>query len=234
MDYKILFFLFILNFSYPQRESLYPSINEKIKYQPGWAKKLYFERISEFKLCPLEFNQIVFIGNSITQGGDNWSEKFNMPGIRNRGIAGDTTDGLLVRLNEIIFYKPKAVFLLIGINDLYNDNNLSPKYIAKNIIKIVKKINKGSSESKIFIQTTLPVKKEKYVKQIQILNQYLKKYLKKGTFEIIDLYSQFTTQSGSIKTDLSDDGVHLNDKGYVVWANYIRPIIESLKEKNNL
>ena len=60
-----------------------------------------------------------------------------------------------------LFLQAKSGFLLIGINDLYNDNNLSPKYIAKNIIKIVKKINKGSSESKIFIQTTLPVKKRK-------------------------------------------------------------------------
>ena len=66
----------------------------------------------------MNFNEIVFIGNSITEGGKNWSEKFNIPNIRNRGIGGDVTDGVLERLGEIIFFKPKAVFILIGINDL--------------------------------------------------------------------------------------------------------------------
>ena len=59
--------------------------------------------------------RIIFIGNSITEGGKNWSEKFNIPNIRNRGISGDVTDGVLERLDEIIFFKPKAVFILIGI-----------------------------------------------------------------------------------------------------------------------
>ena len=40
----------------------------------------------------------------------------------NRGISGDFTNGVLARLEEITHYKPKAIFLLIGVNDLFEDN----------------------------------------------------------------------------------------------------------------
>ena len=58
------------------------------------------------------------MGNSITAGGGNWSLRLDYPNIKNRGIGGDTTDGVLARLDEVIYFQPEAVFLLIGINDL--------------------------------------------------------------------------------------------------------------------
>ena len=133
-------------------EKLYP--NQKIvsRYHNDWTQKYYPKRIQEFKKESLEFGEIVFIGNSITEGGKDWSAKFGINHIRNRGIAGDLTDGVLQRLDEIIYFKPKAVFILIGINDLFNlhhnEDNRSLKYdkivpstgyVAKNILKIAKK-----------------------------------------------------------------------------------------------
>ena len=43
-------------------------------FQPEWAKKLYYDRIEVFKRDTLRFNQIVFLGNSITDGGKDWNE----------------------------------------------------------------------------------------------------------------------------------------------------------------
>jgi hypothetical protein len=63
----------------------------------------------------LNFGEIVFIGNSITEGGKNWSEKFNIPNIRNRGIGGDVTDGVLERLGEIIFLNQIPFLFLLGL-----------------------------------------------------------------------------------------------------------------------
>ena len=48
--------------------ALYPSINTKIKYQQDWQKDFYHKKLSEFKVSPIGFNKIVFLGNSITQG----------------------------------------------------------------------------------------------------------------------------------------------------------------------
>ena len=97
---------------------LYPKNDLIIKSQDDWGKKNYKKVIEEFKEKPLNLNDIVFLGNSITAGGNDWSERLNIPNIKNRGIGGDTTDGVIARLDEIIYFKPKAVFLLIGINDL--------------------------------------------------------------------------------------------------------------------
>jgi hypothetical protein len=58
--------------------------------------------IREFKSNPLNFNDIVFLGNSITESGKDWSKRLNYPNIKNRGIGGDVTDGVLARLDEII------------------------------------------------------------------------------------------------------------------------------------
>ena len=72
------------------------------------------------------------------------------------------TDGVLARLDEIIFFKPKAVFLLIGINDLWNVSPNIPdiEYIGNNIIEIAKRIKQKSSKTKVYVQTILPIEKK--------------------------------------------------------------------------
>ena len=76
------------------KEALYPTKGVVSKYHTNWTKMHYIERIQEFKNNPLEMGEIVFIGNSITERGKNWAEKFNISHIRNRGIAGDIADGI--------------------------------------------------------------------------------------------------------------------------------------------
>src|SRR2546428_12689335 len=92
---------------------LFPTKKIVSRYHNNWAQTYYPKRIQEFKQAPLNFGEIVFIGNSITEGGRDWSGKFGIAHIRNRGIAGDVTDGVIKRLNEITYFKPKAVFILI-------------------------------------------------------------------------------------------------------------------------
>ena len=187
--------------------------------------------IRKFKSNPLNYNEIVFLGNSITESGKDWSERLNYPNIRNRGIGGDVTDGVLARLDEIIYFKPKAVFLLIGINDLWNNNspdNPSAEYIANNIIKISQVINAQTPQTKIYIQTVLPIEKEKFKSNILKVNEIIKANEKDNPYQIIDLYSIFVNENGLIKKDLSSDGIHLNEKGYDAWVDFIKPVVSSI------
>ena len=92
---------------------LYPSSDLKIEGQGDWAKKRYFKRIDDFKKKPIGYNKIVLLGNSITKGGGDWNKRLNVTNIINRGISGDISEGVLERLDEIVHYKPIAVFLLI-------------------------------------------------------------------------------------------------------------------------
>ena len=73
-------------------------------------------RASQFDLLPRPQAHVVFLGDSITEHG-NWNEWFPATPLVNRGISGDTTAGVLARLDTAID-NPLAVFLLIGTNDL--------------------------------------------------------------------------------------------------------------------
>ena len=210
---------------------LFPESNLKIKYHDEWGARNYKHVINNFKKNPLKFNQIVFLGNSITAEGGNWGEKLNYTNIRNRGIAGDVTDGVLARIDEIIYFKSKAVFLLIGINDLWNFSPSIPstKYIINNILKIAKEIKKGSPETQVYVQTILPTSKSIFVESINKINNTIKSKSSKFNFTVIDLHSNFENNDGLIKKELTTDGIHLNSKGYQVWTEIVRPLISNLK-----
>ena len=238
MTKNILSILFLLHFlSFSQQDNLaldflYPSENLIFKYHDDWGKKNYEKVIKEFKKKPLKLNDIVFLGNSITAGGNDWSERLNYPNIKNRGIGGDTTEGVLARIDEIIYFKPIAVFLLIGINDIWNNGSPSipsPEYIANNINNIVEFIKGNCPETKIYVQTILPVEKEIFIESIKKVNKIIKSNQINEKYEVIDLYSLFANENGLMIKELSTDGIHLNEKGYQKWVEFIKPIVYSLE-----
>ncbi|WP_435132173.1 GDSL-type esterase/lipase family protein [Formosa sp. A9] len=212
-------------------DSLYPDTTLKITYHNAWTSKEYPRRIKQFKEQPLKPGEIVFLGNSITQMGRDWSEKFNTTGIRNRGIAGDVTDGILARLDEIIYFKPKAVFILIGINDLFNlhknEGIPSATYVGKNIVKIARTIKRESPNTAVYVQTVLPTKYNYLQAHITEVNQLLK--ANKQYYNLIDLHQQFVNDADFIKDELTNDGTHLTPEGYSVWVETLSPIIQNLK-----
>lgn len=224
-----------------EKAKFYPTMDIVSHYHNDWTQIHYKKRIEHFKNDPLEFGDIIFIGNSITEKGKDWSDKFNIAHIRNRGIAGDVTDGVLKRLDEIVYFKPKAVFILIGVNDLFNIHHEesarkfkydkivpSTDYIGKNILKIAKLIHHKSPETKIYVRTVLPTRREYLKEDILNLNKKIQKDEAKGYYKVIDLYSQFVNANGDLIKDLTVDGVHLSDKGYEKWVEIEKPIIEEL------
>ena len=228
-------------------DSFYPEKNTSIKYQQEWQMDLYKKRIKEFKNNPIGQNKIVFLGNSITEGGGDWNAKFGVKNIVNRGISGDITEGVLDRLDEIIYYKPIAVFLLIGINDIFNADipdreKITPLYVSKNIFKIANQITSQSPSTKIFIQTILPINHEIYTEindgfpehsvplpiQINKINSLIKNNDLGNKYTIIDLHSAFVNKHGLMDRAYSTDGVHLNETGYQLWVEYVERDVQSL------
>ena len=228
-------------------DSFYPEKNTSIKYQQEWQMDLYKKRIKEFKNNPIGQNKIVFLGNSITEGGGDWNARFGVKNIVNRGISGDITEGILDRLDEIIYYKPIAVFLLIGINDIFSADipdrgKITPLYVSKNIFKIADQITSQSPSTKIFIQTILPINHEIYIKingmfpdhavplpvQINEINSLIKNNDLGNKYTIIDLHSAFVNNHGLMDRAYSSDGVHLNDAGYKLWVEYVGKDVQSL------
>ena len=61
----------------------------------------YWVRMEKFKREAAIAGKTVFLGNSITEGGQ-WKKLLKDSTIINRGISGDNTFGMLARVNEII------------------------------------------------------------------------------------------------------------------------------------
>ncbi len=209
--------------------TLYPSPSTVIPHHSEWTKGHYKERIAEFKANPLEFGDIVFIGNSITEQGGDWAQRFDNSKVKNRGIAGDVTAGVISRLKEIYYYKPEKVFLKIGINDLFH-SDLNPEYVANNIKLIVALIHQESPTTKIFVQTILPSRDNNPSKErIAATNDLLKAMTTTDFLQVIDLHSAFANKDDLLIGEYTHDGLHLTESGYVVWQNYIKAFVNEGK-----
>ena len=188
---------------------------------------IYEARAGQFRSFASSRKDIIFLGNSITAYG-NWSELLNNKHAKNRGIPGDNTFGILDRLNKVIEGKPAKVFILIGINDI--GKNIPDSVIIKNYKRIVRKIKQGSPKTKIYIQTLLPVNNSftpglsHFNKDEHILwiNSQLKKLAIDENIHLIDLYPYFLDSEKKLDRNLSFDGLHLNDKGYLKWAALLK------------
>ena len=225
-------------------KKFYNSSELDIPFHTSDQKQFYFKRCAEFDEVQIGFDKIVFLGDSITEGGGNWNNYFGTKSVVNRGISGDTTLGVLARLNEICFYKPISLFLLIGINDIFNTDSLNRKHVtplsvSNNIIRIADVIYKRSPKTKIYVQTTLPINNKLYKKltgtfpfhemplpdQISQINTRLKKNDRQNHYTVIDLHDIFLNSRGLLSKKYTFDGVHLNEEGYHKWSNFIRNYI---------
>ena len=82
----------------------------------------YRERIADFAaMRKIDSTDVVMLGNSLTEFGGDWNRLLRWRRVRNRGISGDDATGILHRLGQILPGKPKAIFLMVGINDLSHD-----------------------------------------------------------------------------------------------------------------
>jgi lysophospholipase L1-like esterase len=195
----------------------------------------YNQRLSLFEKLPDTKGEIIFLGNSITDGCE-WSELLDNSKVKNRGISGDTTEGVLFRLNEITRSKPAKVFLLIGINDL--SRGVSKDTVFANISKIATRIRKDSPKTKVYIQSILPVNdsfglfKGHTNKTAEVLwvNEQLKEWCTKGNAGFVDLYSRFKQpDSEKMNPKYTNDGLHLLGDGYLLWAEIIKPYLSAGK-----
>lgn len=193
---------------------------------------MYIDRMEQFSKETLSGGEIVFFGNSITEGG-KWNEYFNSEKkIVNRGIAGDNTEGMLSRINLVASDKPSKIFIMAGINDISLSRSNSK--ILTNYKALIHEIKRVSPETVIYIQSVLPINGSFGVytrlngkgNQILSLNMSLKNLAKSEEVEFINLFPLFANESGELYEKFTYDGIHINAEAYQLWANIIRNKVE--------
>ncbi len=169
----------------------------------------------------------VFLGNSITERGQ-WGELLPGEIIMNRGIGGDNTFGVLARLGDVTKYKPKRIFLLIGINDL--GRGLPIEVISNNYKRIIQQIKTESPKTKLYVQSVLPMNesllKAVYLKNkkdsVTKLNESIRAIAKAEGVPYINLHPVFADIKGELKEAFTQDGIHLRPSAYVEWVTFLK------------
>lgn len=190
---------------------------------------VYASRLAQFEREPVATGRVVFLGNSITQGGD-WARLTGDSTAVNRGIGGDVTFGVRARLDEVIRRRPSKLFLLIGVNDVSKD--IPEPVIAANVRAIVEAVRAGSPETVVYVQSVLPLNPtvpgflQHYDKGDHVvrLNRLLRAAAAATRARYVDLYPLFLDAHGRLDARYTRDGLHLNEAGYRRWVAHLRKI----------
>lgn len=192
----------------------------------------YYQRATLFETLGTDERSIVFLGNSITDGGE-WHELFGNPHVVNRGISGDTTDGVYDRLDAVLAGRPAKILLMIGTNDFARGRSVD--YVVENIGRIADRIHEQSPLTMLYVQSILPVTPHYGLfathtdkgPQIAEANGRLRDMAAEKDFVYIDLHTPLTDPAtGALNTAFTNDGLHLKGEGYMVWREVAAPFVK--------
>ena len=197
-----------------------------------WFKKLWRERRTAWAgRVAQDQNAIVFLGDSITQG---WHDDFDglFPELKtaNRGISGDTTRGVLIRLREdVLALNPRAVVLLIGTNDL--EENARPWTIASNLRLILDELKRHDPAMPVIVCEIFPSSpdKKRPAYLIRRTNQLIHELAAdQPQVTVVETWKLFAGPQNDAKPEEFPDLLHPANVGYVKWAGAIRPVLATL------
>ena len=182
---------------------------------------------SLYKAAQRETGRIVFLGDDSTEPVD-FREVLPSMSVLNRGIASDTTTGVLKRLDEVVSLKPTKLFILIGANDI--GEGMTTKEIGENYRKIIAQIQEDTPSTRIYIQGLIPSRsRERPNAKVRELNRELQRIALEYNCAYLTLDPAFS-DNGSLNWDYSLDGLHLTDAGVARWIDYLKPYIEESVE----
>jgi lysophospholipase L1-like esterase len=190
-----------------------------------WHSKDMYDHLPDTK------NEIIFLGNSITDGAE-WFELFGNPRCHNRGISADVTEGVLLRLDAITRLNPSKIFIMIGVNDLSRDMTVDE--IVANYRTILERIRKETPRTKVYVESVLPVnpatgmalRHTNKTDLIMQLNGRLRELSDEFGHTYIDLFGAMADENNHLPRSYSIDGLHLSYEGYRVWVEAIKRYVK--------
>jgi acyl-CoA thioesterase I len=179
-------------------------------------------------------SRVVFLGDSITQAWD-LSVFFRGKSYVNRGISGQTTPQILLRLRQdVLALKPEIVVILAGTNDLAENTGPTTLGMIEDNLKSMAELARENGVRPVLASVlpaaVYPWKPEiRPISEILMLNQWMKEYAAKEGIVYLDYYSALTNDQHGIKAEFSGDGVHPNAAGYSIMAPLVEDAIAKSK-----
>lgn len=197
-------------------EKQYSAIKSKEEFS-----EYYRQKKDVFEALDGEAADKIFLGDSITDHGE-FPEYFPDEQVLNRGIAEDTTKGVLNRIDEVAARNPKEVYIMIGVNDIAAGVNKTT--YEKNMQRIVRSFDE--KKTRVVLQSLLPVNTESFPNElpnsrVDDFNDILKKVAADNKLEYVDLHPHFEDSNGQLQQELTIDGLHLMGEGYDIWIEQL-------------
>lgn len=185
----------------------------------------YYADNQRLKSGPAEPKRVVFLGDSIT---DSWKLAEYFPGkpYVNRGISGQTTPQMLVRVfPDVIDLKPAAVIILAGTNDIAGNTGPETLTMIEENFQAITELAQAHG-IKVILSSVMPVSDYTPRKQtpkhppsdILNLNAWLRDYAAKSNAVYADYFTALADEKGMMRDGLSNDGLHPNAQGYALIA----------------
>ncbi|RZK29645.1 MAG: G-D-S-L family lipolytic protein [Hymenobacter sp.] len=184
-------------------------------------------RASVFDAAPADSSKIYFVGDSHTEAFE-LNELLQNGNVRNRGIWGDNSKGVLGRIKGVAERHPQKLFLMIGVNDVCAGASIQE--VAANVEQTVKIIKSISPNTQVFIESVLPANwkilhtDDMPSNRIKELNELYKIICQQNKLVYINLFPDFFDGKG-LKQEYSFDGLHLTGTGYVHLASLLKPYV---------
>jgi lysophospholipase L1-like esterase len=178
-----------------------------------WFQGLWKERHATWaKRIEQDQNSVVFLGDSITQGwGDDLRGAFPGLKVANRGISGDTTRGMLIRLqHDVVDLNPTSVVMLMGTNDL--EEKAEPQIIADNVKLIIAALKNHNPDMPIVLcqvfpkfhlkEPTQPTRSKRSTRCVQ------KSFRGDPQITVLETWTLFANEKGDAKVEEMPDLLH--------------------------
>jgi lysophospholipase L1-like esterase len=197
-----------------------------------WFQQVWTERRSAWAgRVQQDQHALVFLGDSITQGwGDDFGGRFPGVKVANRGISGDTTRGVLIRLQEdVLSLHPAGIVLLIGTNDL--EEQAEPETVAANVKLILAELKRADPRMPVILCQVFPssVTKKRPADRIKRLNALYAQAVKgDAQITLLETWPLFANAEGDAKLEEFPDLLHPNQTGYAKWTAALRPLLATL------
>ncbi len=164
-----------------------------------------------------ENTTLVMIGDSLTAWGD-WPILLNRKDVANKGRAGDTTNDVLERMEEIYRLKPQMALVMIGINDMLKGREAAA--VFSNYRRIIQGLL--AHRIKPVIQSTLFLAGDDQRNEtVANLNHKLRRYAREQKLPFLDLNKRLSSHN-QLNASFTSDGLHLNSAGYRAWGEEIQ------------
>jgi len=168
---------------------------------------------------------VLFLGDSITAQGswDTW-----LPDERTvaQGVDGDTTDGVLARLDAVVAEQPEVIVLLIGTND-FGNRRASAEHVVRNVETILVTLRRELPGVRLLLVSILPRQAE-YAAKIEEANRHLRQFVATCHAQYLDAWPALA-DGDHLDERFSEDGLHLTEEGYRAYLAELLPALERVR-----